>query len=388
MIPFNSQKKETIVATFGSLGIKKVINASGNNSRLGSSVLSKEVLHAMNEASKVYVNMNELHIRCGKFIAQITGAEAGLVTSGAAGGLLLSTAACVTGTNIALMLELPKAAKGKEIIIQKGHRTGYDQAVRTFGMNLIEVGIPYQTYPEQIENAINENTVAILFTFGETVNRNGEVPLKDVIKIARKHKIPIIVDGSLINYPFTRIKDCIAMGVDLLVTSGGKHIFGPPGTSFLCGKKDLVEACRLQAGPSYGIGRPLKIGKEEIIGLITALEIYLKRDRNAEHQKWDKKIHYLVSKLNKLNNIEATQTEFDEVDRPVPRARLFFDERKIAHNAFEIAKCLKCGEHPIWGQEFSLREGVILLNPVCLSNGEEELIIREFRNLWQSWNLL
>jgi len=145
MIPFNSQKKETIVATFGSLGIKKVINASGNNSRLGSSVLSKEVLHAMNEASKVYVNMNELHIRCGKFIAQITGAEAGLVTSGAAGGLLLSTAACVTGTNIALMLELPKAAKGKEIIIQKGHRTGYDQAIRTFGVSLIEVGLPYQT---------------------------------------------------------------------------------------------------------------------------------------------------------------------------------------------------------------------------------------------------
>ena len=376
------------MATFKSLGIKKVINASGNNSRLGSSILSQEVLHAMNEASKVYVDMNELHIRCGEFIAQITGAEAGLVTSGAAGGLLLSAAACVTGTNIALMSELPQAARGKEIIIQKGHRTGYDQAIRTFGVSLIEVGLPYQTYPEQIENSINENTVAILFTFGERVNRNGEVPLKDVIKIAKKHKIPIIVDGSLINFPFKRLKDCIAMGVDLLVTSGGKHIFGPPGTGFLCGKKDLVEACRLQAGPSYGIGRPLKIGKEEIVGLITALEIYLKKDYNIERQKWNKKIRYLVSKLNELNNIEATQTEFDEVDRPVPRARLLFDERKILHDAYEVAKCLQFGEHLIWVQEFSLREGVILLNPVCLANGEEELIIKGFRNLWQSWNLL
>ena len=376
------------MATFESLGIKKVINASGNNSRLGSSVLSQEVLHAMNEASKIYVNMNELHLRCGEFIAQITGAEAGLITSGAAGGLLLSAAACITGTNIALISELPKAAKGKEIIIQKGHRTGYDQAIRTFGVNLIEVGIPYQTYPEQIENAINENTVAILFTFGETVNRNGEVPLKDVVKIAKKNKIPIIVDGSLINYPFQRLKDCVAMGVDLLVTSGGKHVFGPPGTGFLCGKKDLVEACRLQAGPGYGIGRPLKIGKEEIIGLITALEIYLKRDRDAEHQEWDKKIHYLVSKLNKLSNIEATKTEFDEVDRPVPRARLLFNERKIQRNAYEIAKCLQCSEPSIWVQEFSLREGVILLNPVCLANGEEELIVKGFQDLWQSWNLL
>ena len=376
------------MATFESLGIKKVINASGNNSRLGSSILSQEVLYAMNEASKVYVNMDELHIRSGEFIAQITGAEAGLVTSGGAGGLLLSAAACVTGTNIALMLELPQTSKGKEIIIQKGHRTGYDQAIRTSGVSLIEVGIPYLTYPEQIENSINENTVAILFTFGETVNRNGEVPLKDVIKIAKKHKIPTIVDGSLINYPFTRIKDCMAMGVDLLVTSGGKHIFGPPGTGFLCGKKDLVEACRLQAGPSYGIGRPLKVGKEEIIGLITALEIYLKKDHDAEHQKWDKKIHYLVSELNKLNNIEATQTEFDEVDRPVPRARLLFEERNIKQNAYEIVENLQYGEHPIWVQEFSLRKGVILLNPVCLADGEEELIIKRFRNLWQSWNLL
>jgi len=387
MIPFNSQKGG-IVATFESLGIKKVINASANKSRLGSSILSQEVLYAMNEASKAYVDMDELHIRCGEFIAQITGAEAGLVTTGGSGGLLLAAAACITGTNRALMLELPQAAKDKEIIIQKGHRTGYDQAIRTSGASLIEVGLPYQTYPEQIENSINKNTVAILFTFGEEVNRNGEVPLKDVIKIAKKHKIPTIVDGSLINFPFIRLRDYIAMGVDLLVTSGGKHIFGPPGTGFLCGKKDLVEACRLQAGPGYGIGRPLKIGKEEIIGLITALEIYLKKDHNAEHQEWNKKIHYLVSKLNELPYIEATQTEFDEVDRPVPRARLFFDERKIKHNAYEIAKCLQCGEHPIWVQEFNLREGVILLNPVCLANGEEELIIKGFRNLWRSWNLL
>ena len=286
------------------------------------------------------------------------------------------------------MSELPKAAKGKEIIIQKGHRTGYDQAIRTIGVNLLEVGIPYHTYPEHIENAINENTAAILFTFGETVNRNGEIPLKDVLKIAKKHKIPIIVDGSVVNYPFQRLKDYIAMGVDLLVTSGGKHIFGPAGTGFLCGKKALVEACRLQAGPGYGIGRPLKIGKEEMIGLITALEIYLKRDHDAEHQEWDEKIDYLVSKINKLNNIEATQTEFDEVGRPVPRARLLLDERKIRHNAYEIVKCLQNNKPPIWVQEFSLREGVILINPVCLADGEEELVVKGFQDLWQSWNLL
>ena len=189
---------------------------------------------------------------------------------------MLAAAACVTGTNIALILDLPKPAMGKEIIIQKGHRTPYDQAITISGVSLKEVGIPYQTHLEQIENAINENTVAILYTFGETVNRSGEVSLKDVIKVAQKYRIPTILDGSLINYPFTRIKDCIKMGVDLLVTSE-ENIFSALLYRVHCGRKDLVEACRLQAFPNYGIGRVMKVGKEDIIGLLTALQIYLKK---------------------------------------------------------------------------------------------------------------
>jgi len=376
------------VVTFESLGIKKVINAAGNNSRLGSSTLSPEVCQAMSEASKIYVNMNELQDHCGDYIAKITGAEAGLVTSGAAGGLLLAAAACVTGTNIALILDLPKPAMGKEIIIQKGHRTPYDQAITISGVSLKEVGIPYQTHLEQIENAINENTVAILYTFGETVNRSGEVSLKDVIKVAQKYRIPTILDGSLINYPFTRIKDCIKMGVDLLVTSGGKHIFGPSCTGFICGRKDLVEACRLQAFPNYGIGRVMKVGKEDIIGLLTALQIYLKKDFKKEHQEWKNKIHYLVANLNKLPYLKAVQTEFDEVDRPVPRVQLWVDEKDVKYTAYEIVANLKNNNPPIWVQEFSLHESIILLNPVCLADGEEKLIVEGFQNLWKLWNLI
>ena len=285
------------MTSFSDLGIKRVINASGNNSRLGSSVLSREVFDAMGDASKWYVNMAELQLRCGEYIAKVTGAEAGLITSGAAGGLLLATAACVTGMNRAMMLELPQAAAGKEVIIQKGHRTGYDQAVRNAGPALIEVGLPYQTFSEQMEYSINENTVAILFVYGEQVNRNGEVPLETVIEIARRHAIPVIVDGSLINYPFERIIECIKLGVDILVTSGGKHIFGPAGTGFLCGRKDLVDACRMQCGPEYGIGRPMKVGKEEMIGLITAMENYLHKDQESEHKRWEEVVQYLADPI-------------------------------------------------------------------------------------------
>ncbi|HBY56405.1 MAG TPA: hypothetical protein DEG96_00840 [Candidatus Atribacteria bacterium] len=375
------------MVTFESLGVKKVINAAGNNSRLGSSTLSPEVLNAMNEASKIYVNMNELQLRCGEYISKITGADGGLVTSGAAGSLLLAASACITGTNVALILEMPKPAIGKEIIVQKGHRTPYDQAITISGARLVEVGIPHQTYVEQIENAINENTVAFLYTFGETVNRSGEVSLNDVMQISKKYKIPTIVDGSLINYPFTRIKDCIKMGVDLLVTSGGKHIFGPSCTGFICGKKELVEASRLQAFPNYGIGRVMKIGKEEIIGFMTALEIYLKRDSQKEHAEWEDKINYLVSELNKFPYLKTIKAEYDEVNRPVPRTQILIDEKRIKHDVYEIVSYFKENNPPIWFQEFSLHKSIILLNPVCLADGEEEIIVKEFQNLWNLWNL-
>lgn len=376
------------MVTFESLGVKKVVNAAGNNSRLGGSNLSPEVFLAMNEAAKAYVNMDELQSRCGEYIANVTTAEAGLITSGAASGLLLAAAACVTGNNKALILDMPKSALGKEIIVQKGHRTPYDQAIIIAGVNLIEVGIPFQTYIEQIENAINKNTVAILYTFGETVNRSGEVSLKNVVEISKKYKIPIIVDGSLINYPFNRLKNCIKMGVDLLITSGGKHIFGPSSTGFICGKKELVEACRLQAFPNYGIGRIMKVGKEEIIGFITALEIYLKRDPKKEHKEWESKIDYLVSNLNKLPHLTATKTEYDEVGRPVPRVQLLINEKRIQHNAYEIVAKLKESDPPIWVQEFSLHNSIILLNPVCLSDGDDKTIIKGFENLWDLWGLI
>lgn len=376
------------MVTFESLGVKKVVNAAGNNSRLGSSNLSPEVCLAMNEAAKAYINMNELQSRCGEYIADITTAEAGLITSGAAGGLLLAASACVTGNNKALILDMPKPALGKEIIVQKGHRTPYDQAITISGVNLVEVGIPFQTYIEQIENAINKNTVAILYTFGETVNRSGEVPLKNVIELSKKYKIPIIVDGSLINYPFSRLVDCIKMGVDLLVTSGGKHIFGPSSTGFICGKKELVEACQLQAFPNYGIGRIMKVGKEEIIGFITALEIYLKRDLQKEHKEWENKIDYLVLNLKKLPHLTATKTGYDEVDRPVPRVQLLINEKRIQHNAYEIVAMLKESNPPIWVQEFSLHNKIILLNPVCLGDGDEKKIVKGFENLWDLWGLI
>ncbi len=372
------------MASFESLGVKHIVNASANNSKAGSSCQSPEVIAAMGAAARQYVDMDELHQQCGEFIARNTGAEAGLVTTGACGGLLLAAAACVTGNNIAKILDLPRSAAGCEVIVQKGHRSGYDQAVMTAGVTLTEVGLPFRTYPEQIEMAINEHTVAILFTIGEFICSRGEVPLSDVIRIGKSNNIPVILDGSLIVYPFKGLQEYIGMGVDLLVTSGGKHVGAPPGTGFLCGRKDLVEACRLQAGPAFGIGRPLKIGKEEIIGLITALEIYLKRDQEKEIRDWSRRVKKIYQGLENLPHLHASVTLNDEVGRPVPRVRIELDEKSLGTNAFNIAERLRKEPPYIWVQEFILSEGVLWINPVCLTEGDEEMIIAGFTALWKN----
>lgn len=143
----------------------------------------------------------------------------------------------------------------------------------------------------------------------------------------------------------------------------------------------------MQAFPNYGIGRAMKIGKEEIIGFITAIEIYLKKDLKKEYEEWYDKIYYLVSKLNHLPHVKTRQTEYDEVGRPIPRVEMQIDEKNMRYSAYEITKYLKSNEIPLWVQEFSLNKGVIILNPVCLANGEEELIVKIFENLWESLNI-
>ncbi|MBT4098003.1 MAG: aminotransferase class V-fold PLP-dependent enzyme [Gemmatimonadetes bacterium] len=370
------------MASYESLGVGRVVNAAGNASNLGSASMGQEVLRAMCDAATWYVDMDELHQRAGDYIARITGAEAGLVTSGAAAGLLLATAACVTRGDASMLAELPASAAGREVIIQKPHRNGYDHAVRTAGVTLLEVGQAGRVSPEQIEAAIHADTVAILFVFGETIDRRGEVSLKDIVDIGKRRGVPIILDASVANYPFDRLQEFAALGIDLITTSGGKHIFGPPGTGFLFGRQDLMDVCRLMANPIHGIGRPLKIGKEEIVGLVTALEIYVERDVEAEHRGWETSVRTMAEALADLPHATVTITAADEVDRPVPRVRLAIDEQGLGTSAADIAEVLQKAEPSVRVTRFSLDEGVLILNPVCLLPGDEALVVQALREAW------
>jgi D-glucosaminate-6-phosphate ammonia-lyase len=372
------------MASFESLGVRRVVNASANNSRVGASCMSTAVLKSMCDAAHWYVDMAELHVKCSEVIERITGAEAGLVTSGAAGGLLLAVAACITRGDTAMMLDLPDAGRTAEVIVQKGQRTGYDQAIRMTGAKMVEVGVPSCASATQIEYAISSNTVAILYTFGETVSLHGLVPLQRVIAIGKAHNIPVVVDAAVAGYPPERLKSFVTIGADLVAVSGGKHIEGPPGTGFLFGRRDLIESCRMQAGPEDGIGRPLKVGKEEIVGLITALEEYVQRDHEAEQRTWEKRIDYLIQKLRNLPHAVISRIFPDEVGRPVPRVRIHIQEAELGLTAFEIVKYLAERDPAVRVTPFYLSEGVIVLNPVGLQEGDEDRLIDAIWSVWRS----
>lgn len=370
------------MASYQSLGVRRVVNAAGFSTSYGSSCMSAEVTRAMSDAAGWYVDMGDLLRESGKVIARITGAEAGLVTSGAAGAMLVAAAACITKGNRAISLELPAAAYGAEVVVQKGLRTGFDQAITTVGATLIEVGLPYRAFPEQIEYAINNKTVALLYTIGEVIGRRELVPLEKVVSIGKARGVPVILDAAGANYPLSRLQQYAAMGVDLVATSGGKHIGGPPSTGLLYGRADLIAAARGESGPDYGIGRPLKVGKEEIIGLVTALEIYAAHDHEAEQRSWESTARRMAERLSRLPFVKTSVISPDLAGRPVPRTFVTIDEKALGKSAYAIAALLRQNDPPICVSPVHLSEGTLLLNPATLMDGDEALILQGFEKLW------
>ncbi|MEM2875386.1 MAG: aminotransferase class V-fold PLP-dependent enzyme, partial [Candidatus Bathyarchaeia archaeon] len=253
------------MGVYEELGVRRVVNASGNMTDLGGSLMDPETLEAMNDAAGSFVYMEELMEKAGEVIAEVTGAEKGLVTSGAAAALALAAAACMTGKDLSKVARLPDTTGMKnEIIIQRMHRNPFDSCVRVSGAKFVEVGHNHGTEPWELEAAINEKTAAIIYFVFDP--QPGVLPLEEVIKIGKKYGIPVIVDAAAEVPPVENLKKFIAMGADLVLFSGGKEIRGPNDSGILCGRSDLIEAAALNAFPKhfgwFGIGRPMKISKE------------------------------------------------------------------------------------------------------------------------------
>ncbi|MBG0771264.1 MAG: aminotransferase class V-fold PLP-dependent enzyme, partial [Anaerolineaceae bacterium] len=288
------------------LGLPRIINASGRMTALGVSTASETTAEALRAASQNYVEIAALMDAAGKRIAAVTGGEDACPTAGAAAGIAVAVAGCIAKGSIAITQRLPDSqGLANEVILQKGQSINFGasipQMILLGGGKPVEVGSANHTQPEQISDAIGPNTAALMYVVSHHCVQKGVVGLAEIISIVHEAKLPVIVDAAAEE----DLRKYVALGADLVIYSGSKAIEGPI-SGFVTGRADLIASCKMQ---SYGIARPMKIGKEGIVGLLAALDHYVHRDTQAIKRAEKEKIEYLYQELSKLESLKCTLAE-------------------------------------------------------------------------------
>jgi L-seryl-tRNA(Ser) seleniumtransferase len=323
-----------------------------------------------------YVSIDDLNLKAGDVIARHTGAEAGLVTSGAAGGMLLEAAACIAGADRAKIARLPNTdGMTNEIIIHRSHRVGFDQAFRMAGAKLVEVGTGHTAFDWELEAAFNERTAAVAYIFGPWLHCSLSLP--EVAKIAHRHGVPVIVDAAAMLPPKENLTKFINQGADLVSFSGGKGLCGPQSTGILCGRIDLIEAARLNMSPFAGVGRPTKVCKEEIVGLIAALDRFVSLDHDAQWARWRAMANTIINLLQDIDGLDV-RLEEDDPNRLGPQAVIYFLPNWQGSSAERIQEALKQGDPPIYIGRGGYRDE-LWITPATLQPGEEETVARRLK---------
>lgn len=359
------------------LGVNPVINAAGSVTKYGGTRTRPEVLEVMTGAARIMVNVEELNRKAGEEIARLTGAEAGFVCSGASGGLVLQAAACIAGKDPVKMRQLPDTTGMKdEFIIQNMHRFPYEQAYRAGGAKLIEIGDSRYSHPWELEGAIGENTAAVAFLCAPMTNRRA-IPLEQVCEIAHSKGVPVVVDAASMLPPRENLKKFLADGADMVSFSGGKGIRGPQGTGILCGRADLIEAAAAHANPAQFLGRPMKVAKEEVIGLITALNMFLEEDEESEMQAYRALAEQVVDALSEVPGLKIT-LEHDNHDYLIPHAVMKFGPDWHGPSRNEILNAMAEGDPPIY-LHFLGQPDELAVDPLNLTEEENILVISRLR---------
>ncbi len=390
------------MSVYAALGVATIINAKGPATRLSGGLMRPEVAEAMADASTACVDMAELQAAASKAIARVTGAEAGYIASGASACLLLATAACITGLDPGRMARLPDTRGMKnEVIVVRSQRNFYDHALRAAGATLIEVGLPDRYAGAgvrdaevwEIEDAVNERTAAIF----HVADAQAQPPLKAVTAVARRHKIPVIVDAAAQIPPQSNLKRFIAEGADLVAFSGGKALGGPQASGILCGKRDLVmaaalqhldldihadlwepprsliDARRLKGIPQHGIGRSCKTGKEEIVGLLTALKLFVAEGDAARHRRWLARVKIVAAGLPKRKGALAA-IEGEEDTGSVPQLVITLPS---AAKTTTLLKRLVKGTPSIHADPSRRDRNQVIINPLCFADGDAGVIAKK-----------
>lgn len=349
---------------FDELGVQTLINGRGTLTYLSGSLMLPEVVEAINSTSAKFANLYEVQDKVGARIAELLNCEAAMVTSGAAGALTLGTAAAITGTNEELIRKLPNLpGPRREVIIQKKHRYGYDHAVRNTGIKMVEV-----ESPRQMEQAINENTVMALFfnAASQFGNFEDSISREKFVAIGKRHGIPTFNDAAADVPPVENLFKYIEMGFDLVTFSGGKAIRGPQSTGLLFGRKDLIEAAKLNHNPnSDSIGRGMKVNKEEMFGMLVALELYLERDHDKQWREWVGHTRHIASSAETVPTVKGEVHVNSGPANHFPDLRISWDQSRVKIAPEEVVEALRNGEPSIEvsGNSDTLNITVAMMEP-------------------------
>jgi len=387
---------------YSSLGVRTVVNARGNATLAGGTLMAPEVVDAMSEAARSFVRIGDLQEAASRLIAEVTGAEAGYVTTGAAAALTLGSAAMLARLDPDRMDELPDTRGGPcEIVVQRAHRNPYDHLVRASGARLVEFGGEAGGSAPEMTAAIGPQTAGA-FYHGQAEAIG--MPFEQFAATARLAGVPVLVDASMSLPPRSNLRRFIDEGADVVAFSGGKTIGGPQASGFLAGRQDLLisvglqqqdmdvlpatwarrsllETGRIPRPPQHGIGRSMKTGKEEIVGLLVALRRYAHRDEVAEHRRWSALTQRLAAEIGRIPGL-TTRVEPAQADgRPVPMAIVTIDAGTFGRTAVDVVRAFETMDPIVMVADHDAERGILRLDPENLDDASAGVVVEAFRRL-------
>ena len=358
------------------LGVRPVVNAAATLTRLGGSLMPPPVLDAMVAAGQQFVDLPDLQRRAGERLASLTRNEAAYVSSGAAGGIMLAVASCIAGTDPERLAAFPDLAglPRNEVVIQRSQRNGYDYAARQTGARIVEI----EGTTPALEAAISERTACVLFFAGAHFAADA-LPVDQVIEVAHRRGVPVIVDAAAQIPPVSTLWHFTAeLGADAAILSGGKGLRGPQSSGLVVGRSEIIEGCRANGNPNHAIGRPLKVGKEEIVGLLAAVEWALEQDEARVLAGYEETVKGWVEGLDGLPGVSVERRFPSEAGQPHGRA--------IVHLTPPCPLSRDQLVDALWEGDPRIAVGVlgadaIALNPQTLRPGQDALVLAALRRI-------
>ncbi len=365
------------------LGVEPLINASGSMTTLGGSIMYPQIMEAMVAASRHFVDIYKLHQAAGRRIAELVGVEAAHVCACASAGITLMAAACMAGTDQAKISRLPDTSGMKNrFIVHQAHRNPFDHAIHIAGGEFVEIPAAVS----ELERGLDDEVAAVYYTFAWFCAGEA-LPLSEVAQMAHRVGVPVIVDAAGQVPPVENLSRFIEEGADLVVFSGGKSIRGPQSSGVILGRKDLIEACVMNDSPNVkSIGRGMKAAKEEIVGLVKAIELYLQKNHSAEAVMWEQRVSYIKGILAKVEGIRVERALPVGIGYLLPYVSVSWDEKELGVTHRLVAQKLREGEPRIVvrlvdSQTPGVERSEIWIHVHTLQEGEEVVVARRVKEI-------